>query len=169
MTYLLALDQGTSSTRSIVFQQDGSVVSMAQTELKQYYPKPGWVEHDPKEIWSSQLITARQALREAGLTGKDVVSIGITNQRETVVVWNKLTGEPIGRALVWQDRRTEPECAGLRSQGLSDLVQRRTGLRIDAYFSATKIAWLLRHVPGAKAAAGRGDLAFGTVDLAPCC
>ncbi|MBK7655901.1 MAG: glycerol kinase GlpK [Betaproteobacteria bacterium] len=164
MTYLLALDQGTSSTRSILFQQDGTVVSMAQTELKQYYPKPGWVEHDPKEIWSSQLITARQALREAGLTGKDVVSIGITNQRETVVVWNKLTGEPIGRALVWQDRRTEPECARLRSQGLSDLVQRRTGLRIDAYFSATKIAWLLRHVPGAKAAAGRGDLAFGTVD-----
>ncbi|MBP6645216.1 MAG: glycerol kinase GlpK, partial [Burkholderiaceae bacterium] len=164
MTYLLALDQGTSSTRSILFQQDGTVVSMAQTELKQYYPKPGWVEHDPMEIWSSQLVTARQALREAGLTGKDVVSIGITNQRETVVVWNKLTGEPIGRALVWQDRRTEPECAGLRSQGLSDLVQRRTGLRIDAYFSATKIAWLLRHVPGAKAAAGRGDLAFGTVD-----
>lgn len=164
MTYLLALDQGTSSTRSIVFRHDGSIVAMAQAELKQFYPQPGWVEHDPMEIWLSQLATARQALSQAGLSGKDIAGIGITNQRETTVIWNRRTGEPISKAIVWQDRRTEPMCAELRERGLTDLVQMRTGLRIDAYFSATKIAWLLANVPGAKAAAERGELAFGTVD-----
>lgn len=164
MTYLLALDQGTSSTRSIVFRDDGLVVSMAQQELTQHYPKPGWVEHDPAEIWDAQLSTARQALKFAGLSGKDIAGIGITNQRETTVVWDRHTGNSIGRAIVWQDRRTEPACEDYRSQGLSDLVQQRTGLRIDAYFSATKIAWLLRNTPGARESAEKGDLAFGTVD-----
>jgi len=164
VTYLLALDQGTSSTRSIVFRPDGSIAASAQCELKQFYPHLGWVEHDPMEIWASQLATAQEALKTAGISGKDVASIGITNQRETTVVWNRRTGQPIGNAIVWQDRRTEPDCANLRARGLSELVQVRTGLRIDAYFSATKIAWLLKTVPGAKTAADRGELAFGTID-----
>lgn len=164
MTYLLALDQGTSSTRSIVFRHDGSVVAMAQTELKQFYPQPGWVEHDPQEIWAAQLTTARQALKEAGLSGRDITAVGITNQRETTVLWDRRTGEPIGKAIVWQDRRTEQICVDLRGKGLGKLIQERTGLRIDAYFSATKIAWLLDHVAGARNLAAQGNLAFGTID-----
>ncbi|MDD2711593.1 MAG: glycerol kinase GlpK [Simplicispira sp.] len=164
MTYLLALDQGTSSSRSIVFDAHGHIVAQAQQELAQIYPHPGWVEHDPMEIWRTQLATAQSALQQAGLAARDVRAIGITNQRETTVVWNRTTGQPIHHAIVWQDRRTEPACALLREQGVADTIQQKTGLLIDAYFSATKLQWLLDHVPGARAQAERGELAFGTVD-----
>lgn len=162
--YLLALDQGTSSSRSIVFDHRGTVVAMAQREFRQIYPQPGWVEHDPKEIWTSQLATAREALAAAKLSTKDLAGIGITNQRETTLLWNRRTGEPIHNAIVWQDRRAEPLCAELRDAGMGERVQRSTGLVIDAYFSATKLRWLFDHVPGAREAADRGELAFGTVD-----
>ena len=164
MTYLLALDQGTSSSRSIVFDEHGRIRAMAQREFRQHYPRPGWVEHDPMEIWHSQLETAREALQRAGLQAGDIRSIGITNQRETTLVWERRSGRPIHPAIVWQDRRAEPLCAQLREAGHGDWVRERTGLVIDAYFSATKIRWLLDQVPGARAAAERGELAFGTVD-----
>ncbi|HZY16917.1 MAG TPA: glycerol kinase GlpK [Ramlibacter sp.] len=164
MTYLLALDQGTSSSRSIVFGDDGRIVAMAQRELPQIYPQPGWVEHDPLEIWAGQLATAREALAKAGIGAKDIAALGITNQRETAVVWNRRTGQPIHHAIVWQDRRGEPLCARLREQGHAPLIQARTGLLVDSYFSGTKLSWLLDHVPGARAQAERGELAFGTVD-----
>ena len=164
MTYLLALDQGTSSSRSIVFDTDGRIVAVAQRELTQIYPQPGWVEHDPHEIWASQLATAREALARAGLEARDIRAIGITNQRETTVLWNRRTGQPVHHAIVWQDRRAEPLCARLREDGAGALIQERTGLVIDAYFSATKLRWLLDHVPGVRAQAERGELAFGTVD-----
>jgi glycerol kinase len=162
--YLLALDQGTSSSRAIVFDVRGSVVTSAQQEFRQIFPKPGWVEHDPREIWSSQLATAREALAKAGLGAGDVAALGITNQRETTIVWNRATGEPIGNAIVWQDRRTAAACEALKASGLEPLFRERTGLVLDAYFSGTKLAWLLDHVSGARAAAERGELAFGTVD-----
>jgi glycerol kinase len=162
--YLLALDQGTSSSRSIVFDDGGRVVAMAQREFTQHYPQPGWVEHDPDEIWQTQLDTAREVLAKAGLTARDIASIGITNQRETTVVWNRANGKPLYRAIVWQDRRAEPLCAALRAEGLADPIRQRTGLVVDAYFSATKLRWILDEVPGARAAAERGELAFGTVD-----
>jgi glycerol kinase len=164
MTYLLALDQGTSSARSIVFDATGNVIAVAQRELTQHFPQPGWVEHDAREIWRLQHATARDALAQANIGANQVRAIGITNQRETTVVWNRRTGQPIHHAIVWQDRRTEPLCATLRAQGLDAMVQRKTGLRIDAYFSGTKLQWLLDHVPGARAQAENGDLAFGTVD-----
>jgi glycerol kinase len=164
MTYLLALDQGTSSSRSIVFDADGRVVSLAQLELPQMYPRPGWVEHDPMEIWRTQLATAREALAKAGLQAKDVHALGITNQRETTVVWNRATGAPIHHAIVWQDRRAEPTCAELRERGLAATIQQKTGLLVDAYFSGTKLKWLLDNVPGARAQAANGELAFGTID-----
>ena len=164
MTYLLALDQGTSSSRSIVFDEKGGVVALAQQELPQIYPRPGWVEHDPMEIWRSQLATAREALARAGLKAGDIRAMGITNQRETTVLWNRKTGQPLHHAIVWQDRRAEATCAQLREQGLEALIQSRTGLLIDAYFSGTKLKWLLDHVPGARAQAERGELAFGTID-----
>ena len=164
MTYLLALDQGTSSSRSIVFDEDGRIVALAQQELPQIYPEPGWVEHDPMEIWHSQLATARQALGKAGLRASDIRALGITNQRETTVVWHRKTGQPIHNTLVWQDRRGETTCAQLRAQGKEALIQSRTGLLIDAYFSGTKLKWLLDNVPGARAQAERGELAFGTID-----
>ena len=163
-TYLLALDQGTSSSRSILFTSEGQIAAMAQRELPQVYPQPGWVEHDARTIWRIQLETAREVLAQAGATPQQVRAIGITNQRETVVVWNRRTGEPIHHAIVWQDRRTEAFCAELRAQGADTFVQQRTGLRIDAYFSATKLRWVLDHVDGARAAAERGELAFGTID-----
>jgi glycerol kinase len=163
-THLLALDQGTSSSRSIVFDRGGSIVAMAQREFRQIFPQPGWVEHDPREIWSSQLATAREALARAGLAATDIAAIGITNQRETTLLWNRATGEPLGNAIVWQDRRTAPACEALKQRGLEPLFRRKTGLVLDAYFSATKLAWLLDHLPGARAAAARGELAFGTVD-----
>jgi glycerol kinase len=164
MTYLLALDQGTSSSRAIVFDSRGQIVAMAQQELRQIYPQPGHVEHDALEIWQGQLATAREALAKAGLRAGDIKALGITNQRETTVLWNRKTGLPIHHALVWQDRRAEPTCAALREQGLTPLVQRKTGLVIDAYFSASKLKWLLDHVPGARTQAERGELAFGTID-----
>ncbi|GAD21903.1 glycerol kinase GlpK [Acidovorax sp. MR-S7] len=164
MTYLLALDQGTSSSRSIVFDAHGHIVAQAQQELPQIYPQPGWVEHDPLEIWRTQLATAREALAKAGLSAGDIRALGITNQRETTVLWNRKTGQPVHHAIVWQDRRAEPACAQLREQGHAALIQQKTGLLIDAYFSGTKLQWLLDHVPGARAAAERGELAFGTVD-----
>ena len=164
MTYLLALDQGTSSSRSIVFDAQGHVVASAQQELPQIYPQPGWVEHDPQEIWRTQLATAREALARAGLQARAIRAIGITNQRETTVVWNRRTGLPVQHAIVWQDRRAEPTCAQLRERGLAELIQARTGLLIDAYFSGTKLKWLLDHVPRARQQAERGELAFGTVD-----
>ena len=162
--HILALDQGTSSSRSIVFHRSGRVVAMAQTEFPQIYPQPGWVEHDPRALWQTQLATARQALQQAGLSAKNIRAIGITNQRETTVVWNRATGEPVYNAIVWQDRRAEAACAALRERGLSDTVLHKTGLRIDAYFSGTKLQWILDHVPGVRAQAERGELAFGTVD-----
>ncbi|MDH1901120.1 glycerol kinase GlpK [Comamonas aquatica] len=163
-TYLLALDQGTSSSRAIVFDTQGRIVASAQQELPQIYPRPGWVEHDPREIWRTQLGTARDALAKAGLKASDIRSVGITNQRETTIVWNRATGVPIHHGIVWQDRRAEPTCQQLREAGHSDTILQKTGLRIDAYFSGTKLQWLLDHVPGARDAAERGELAFGTVD-----
>ncbi|NWG74097.1 MAG: glycerol kinase GlpK [Rubrivivax sp.] len=165
MTYLLALDQGTSSSRSIVFDDTGRVVAMAQREFGQHYPQPGWVEHDANEIWATQLATARDAIAKAGLQAREIRAIGITNQRETTLLWNRRTGEPVARAIVWQDRRTEPLCAQLRAQaGLAAHVRAATGLVVDPYFSATKLRWLLDHVSGAHVAAAHGELAFGTVD-----
>jgi glycerol kinase len=164
MTHLLALDQGTSSSRSIVFDASGRIVALAQREFRQIFPHPGWVEHDPMEIWETQLATAREALAKAGLQARDIKAIGITNQRETTLVWNRRTGVPIHNAIVWQDRRAEPTCAALREQGREPLVQRKTGLVIDAYFSGTKLKWILDHVSGAREQAARGELAFGTVD-----
>ena len=164
MAYLLALDQGTSSSRSIVFDDLGQIVAMAQCELPQIFPQPGWVEHDPMQIWRDQLATAREALAKAGLSANDIAAIGITNQRETTVVWNRKTGLPIHHAIVWQDRRAEPTCVQLREQGLAQTIQQKTGLLIDAYFSGTKLKWLLDNVPNAREQAKRGELAFGTID-----
>jgi glycerol kinase len=164
VAHILALDQGTSSSRSIVFDEAGRIVALAQREFRQIFPHPGWVEHDPMEIWDTQLATAREALAKAGLQVRDIRAVGITNQRETTVVWNRRTGAPIHNAIVWQDRRAEPTCAALREQGHAPLVQRKTGLIIDAYFSGTKLKWLLDHVEGAREQAARGELAFGTVD-----
>jgi glycerol kinase len=164
MTYLLALDQGTSSSRSIVFDAAGKIKAMAQQELTQIYPQPGWVEHDPMEIWRTQLATAREALQKAGISARQVRALGITNQRETTVVWNRRTGLPIHNAIVWQDRRAEPACIELRERGLAPTIQAKTGLLVDAYFSGTKLQWLLDHVPGARQQAQDGELAFGTVD-----
>jgi len=164
MTYLLALDQGTSSSRSILFNAKGTIVSMAQQEFRQIFPQPGWVEHDPRELWQSQWSTAQEVLNKAGITARDLAGVGITNQRETTIVWDRRTGEPIYNAIVWQDRRAEPVCRVLRDAGFGDQVQRTTGLVIDAYFSATKLQWILDSVPGARDAANRGELAFGTVD-----
>ena len=164
MTYLLALDQGTSSSRSIVFDADGHIKAQAQHELTQIYPQPGWVEHDPQEIWRTQLATAREALLRAGISARQIRAVGITNQRETTVVWNRATGLPIYNAIVWQDRRTEPTCVELRARGLAQTIQAKTGLLIDAYFSGTKLKWILDHVPGARQQAENGELAFGTVD-----
>ena len=164
MTYLLALDQGTSSSRSIVFDEHGHIVALAQQELPQIYPRPGWVEHDLMEIWRTQLATAREVLAKANIKASDIRALGITNQRETTAVWNRKTGQPIHHAIVWQDRRAETTCAELREQGKEQLIQSKTGLLIDAYFSGTKLKWLLDNVPGARAQAERGELAFGTID-----
>jgi glycerol kinase len=162
--HLLALDQGTSSSRAIVFHRSGGVVAMAQREFAQHFPQPGWVEHDAEEIWATQLAVAREALGAAGLAATDIAALGITNQRETTVLWQRQSGRPVHRAIVWQDRRTEPLCAQLRAHGLGEVVRQRTGLVIDPYFSGTKLRWLLDHVGGAHIAAAQGELAFGTVD-----
>lgn len=163
-SHILALDQGTTSSRAIVFNHDGAIRASAQKEFRQLFPQTGWVEHDPREIWSSQIEVARAAIAKAGLIGADIAAIGITNQRETVVLWDRRTGEPIHNAIVWQDRRTAGFCEELKQAGHEDLIQRKTGLVIDAYFSASKLRWLLDHVPGARERAGRGELAFGTID-----
>ncbi len=164
MKYILALDQGTTSSRAIVFDRAGAIKSVAQQEFLQIFPKPGWVEHDANEIWASQAGVAAQALEKCGLTGADIESIGITNQRETTVVWDRKTGAPVMNAIVWQDRRTAAACDKLKARGLEPMIKRRTGLVVDAYFSATKLQWILEHVPGARAKARRGELAFGTID-----
>ncbi len=162
MRYVLALDQGTTSSRAILFDEEARAVASAQREFRQIFPQPGWVEHDPKEIFTTQRETAREAVRNVDL--KSVMAVGITNQRETTIVWDRQTGEPIHNAIVWQDRRTAPLCAALKQAGAEGLIRKRTGLVIDPYFSGTKIAWLLDNVPGARARAERGELAFGTVD-----
>jgi glycerol kinase len=164
MKYLLALDQGTTSSRALVIDHSGKVISVAQKEFTQFFPQPGWVEHDPNEIWVSQLSVAADAVIRANISLADIAAIGITNQRETAVVWDRKTGEPIHHAIVWQDRRTAPICDQMRADGLEELVGSKTGLVIDAYFSGTKVRWLLDNVPGARARAERGELAFGTVD-----
>jgi glycerol kinase len=163
MAYLLAMDQGTSSSRSIIFR-DGDVVASAQREFRQIFPQPGWVEHDAGELWDSQLATSRAVLEQAGLKAADIAALGITNQRETTIVWERATGRPVYNAIVWQDRRTEALCAQWRRDGLADTIRRKTGLVLDPYFSATKLKWILDHVEGARRRAERGELAFGTVD-----
>lgn len=164
MPYILALDEGTTSARAIVFDHDGAIRAVAQKEFAQLFPKPGWVEHDPIEIWTAQISVAVEALGRAELRAKDIAAIGITNQRETAVVWDRQTGEPVCNAIVWQDRRTAPLCDKLRAAGHESLVRDRTGLVIDAYFSGSKIAWILDNVPGARQRAEAGKLAFGTID-----
>ncbi|WP_348263162.1 glycerol kinase GlpK [Telmatobacter sp. DSM 110680] len=164
MAYILALDQGTTSSRAILFDEAGSIVAVAQHEFEQFYPQPGWVEHDPMEILTSQLSCAVEALGKAGARPRDVAAIGITNQRETVVVWERETGKPIHPAIVWQDRRTAQMCAALEEGGLGETISAKTGLVLDPYFSATKIRWILDNVAGARERAERGELAFGTVD-----
>ncbi len=164
MGYILALDQGTTSSRAILFDEAGAIAAVAQHEFEQFYPQPGWVEHDPTEILTSQLSCAVEALGRAGARPRDVAAIGITNQRETVIVWERATGKPIHPAIVWQDRRTAAQCNALEESGVGDTVSNRTGLVLDPYFSATKVAWILDNVPGARARAERGELAFGTVD-----
>jgi len=164
MDYVVALDQGTTSSRAIVFDHGGTPVAVAQKELRQIFPRPGWVEHDPDEIWSSQAGVATEALARARLSPRDVAAVGITNQRETTVVWDRASGRPIANAIVWQDRRTAAECERLRAEGAEETIRAKTGLVLDAYFSGTKIAWLLDHVDGARDRAERGELAFGTVD-----
>jgi glycerol kinase len=162
--YILALDQGTTSSRAILFDHDGAIVSVAQKEFPQIFPKPGWVEHDPQEIWATQIAVAIEALGRGHVRARDVAAIGITNQRETTIVWDRDTGQPVYNAIVWQDRRTAELCDRLKAQGHERLVRDRTGLVIDAYFSGSKIAWILDNVPGARERANGGRLAFGTVD-----
>ncbi len=164
MRYLLALDQGTTSSRAILFTLEGRPVAMAKREFRQLYPKPGWVEHDPMEIWESQLWAAQEALRRAGVGGEAVLALGLTNQRETTLVWERATGRPLYNAIVWQDRRTASLCEALRARGLEPLFRERTGLLFDPYFSGTKLLWLLENVPGLRARAERGEVCFGTVD-----
>jgi len=164
MPVILALDQGTTSSRSLLFDEKGAVLGIAQKEFKQHYPQPGWVEHDAHEIWESQFATLAEVLAKARIDPSQLAAIGITNQRETTVVWNRTTGEPIAPAIVWQDRRTASYCDALRRQGKASLLQQKTGLILDAYFSATKLKWILDEVPGARAQAAAGQLAFGTID-----
>src|SRR5579871_1833049 len=164
MRYVLSFDAGTTSVRALLFDREGAVRAVAQREIRQYFPEPGWVEHDPQEIWSAQMAVAVEAMARARLGPQDIAAIGVTNQRETTVLWDRRTGEPIHPAIVWQDRRTAPRCDRLRAQGREPFIRRRTGLCLDAYFSATKIEWILDHVPGARRRAEAGELAFGTID-----
>ncbi len=164
MPFVLALDQGTTSSRALVFDHAGSLRAMAQQEFRQIFPEPGWVEHDPTEIWATQSAVMHEALAKAGLTGRDVAAIGVTNQRETTLLWERATGRPLANAIVWQDRRTAGTCDALRAAGHESLITAKTGLVLDSYFSATKLKWLLDHVPGARPRAALGELAFGTID-----
>ena len=159
MKYILALDQGTTSSRAVLFNRNGQPVATAQQEFTQYFPKPGWVEHDALEIWQTQKKVMQDVLRKAGVAASQIQSIGITNQRETSVLWDRRTGQPIAPAIVWQDRRTAGFCERLKSQGAAEGIQHKTGLVLDAYFSATKVAWLLDHVKGARRLAEQGHLA----------
>lgn len=162
--YVMSLDQGTTSSRCIIFDKTGNIISKAQKEFTQIFPKPGWVEHNPEEIWESQYSVAKEAMLKANLEGSDIVSIGITNQRETTIIWNKITGKPVYNAIVWQCRRTAPTCDKLKEEGFDNLFRDKTGLIIDAYFSGSKIKWILDNVEGAKEEAKKGNLLFGTVD-----
>ena len=162
--YVMALDAGTTSNRCILFNKKGEMCSVAQKEFTQYFPKPGWVEHDANEIWSTQLGVAVEAMSKIGATAEDIAAIGITNQRETAIVWDKYTGDPVYHAIVWQCRRTSDYCDSLKEKGLTEVFRQKTGLIIDAYFAGTKIKWILDHVPGARERAERGDLLFGTVE-----
>ncbi|MBS1610475.1 MAG: glycerol kinase, partial [Bacteroidetes bacterium] len=162
--YILALDQGTTSSRSLIVNKKGNIVGVAQKEFKQIFPQPGWVEHDAEEIWSTQFGTMAEAIANAKVTIKDVAAIGITNQRETTVVWERSTGKPIYNAIVWQDRRTSAYCDELKAANHSQLIRDKTGLVIDAYFSGTKVKWILDNVTGAREKAEKGELAFGTID-----
>ncbi|HEX8811004.1 MAG TPA: FGGY family carbohydrate kinase, partial [Terracidiphilus sp.] len=164
MTYILALDQGTTSSRAILFNHKSEIAAASQREFQQFYPQPGWVEHDPEEILLSQFACARDALAKAGASAKDIAAIGITNQRETTIVWDRATGKAIHPAIVWQDRRTAAMCNDLEASGAGEMVSSRTGLVLDAYFSGTKVKWILDNVPGVRDRAMRGELAFGTVD-----
>jgi glycerol kinase len=164
MAYILALDQGTTSSRAILFDEAGTIAAVAQHEFEQFYPQAGWVEHDPTEILTSQLSCAVEVLVRVSARPRDVAAIGITNQRETVIVWERATGKPIHPAIVWQDRRTAARCGALVESGVEESVSNRTGLVLDPYFSATKVGWILDNVEGARARAERGELAFGTVD-----
>jgi len=164
MRYVLALDQGTTSSRAIVFDEHGRLRSVAQKEFRQFFPQPGWVEHDPEEIWRTQLACAKGALKKAKLRPESIAAIGITNQRETAVAWDRGTGKPVHNAIVWQDRRTAGRCEALKKQGLAPAIAAKTGLVIDPYFSATKLSWFLEAIPGLRARAERGDIAFGTID-----
>ena len=162
--YILTLDQGTTSSRAILFDKNGKIASLAQKEFKQYYPKPGWVEHDPMEIWSSQASVITEAVLKENLKADEIAAIGITNQRETTIVWDRETGNPVYNAIVWQDRRTSEQCDILKGKGIDEIIRQKTGLVLDAYFSATKIQWILNNVPGVKEKAAQGKLAFGTID-----
>ena len=162
--YIMALDAGTTSNRCILFNEKGEMCSVAQKEFTQYFPQPGWVEHDPLEIWSTQLEVAQNAMINLGITAADIAAIGISNQRETTVVWDKFTGEPVYNAIVWQCRRSSEYCDSLKAKGLTEVFRQKTGLVIDAYFSATKLRWILENVPNARARAEKGELLFGTVD-----
>jgi glycerol kinase len=162
--FILSLDQGTTSSRAIVFDRKGNMVSTAQKEFTQIFPQPGWVEHDANEIWSTQLGVATEAVLKAGLTTQDIAGIGITNQRETAVVWDRKTSQPVYHAIVWQDRRTAAYCDELKKDGSSKIIKEKTGLVTDAYFSATKVKWILENVPGARDKANKGELCFGTID-----
>ncbi len=164
MPFVLALDQGTTSSRALVFDEEGRIRAVAQREFEQHFPRPGWVEHDPADLWETQLATAREALESVGIAAADLVGIGITNQRETTLLWDRATGEPVHRAIVWQDRRTADFCETLRADGHESLFREKTGLVLDPYFSGTKLRWLLDHVDGARERAEAGDLCFGTVD-----
>ena len=162
--YIIALDQGTTSSRAIIFDHSGKPLAAASKEFRQIYPEPGWVEHDPEEIWESQIEVAGKAIEKAGIQPSSIAAIGITNQRETTVLWDRNTGMPVSNAIVWQCRRTAPICDEMKSRGLEETVRSKTGLVIDAYFSGTKLKWLLDNVPDAAARAARGELAFGTID-----
>src|SRR6202453_1350276 len=164
MKYILALDQGTTSSRAILFDSSGAIRSVAQREFRQIFPQPGWVEHDPEEIWSSQNAVAAEAIASEGIQPGDLTAIGITNQRETTILWDRETGTPVYNAIVWQDRRTAEFCAQLQKGGNEDLIRTKGGLLIDPYFSGTKVAWILDNVEGARGRAEQGKLAFGTVD-----
>src|SRR5215470_3803374 len=164
MPAVVAIDQGTTGTTVLVFDRQGRIIGRAYSEFTQHYPKPGWVEHDPEEIWSVTVRVLRQACRRARIRARDVAALGITNQRETTVLWDRRTGRPVHRAIVWQDRRTADYCGELRARGLEDTVRRKTGLVLDPYFSGTKLRWLLQRVPKAAERAQRGELCFGTID-----